>query len=61
VSEDRDPLTSGVYEPLFSALAGRFARLRALQQGNAHFYLTYILSAVLVALAWISWRTAWIP
>jgi formate hydrogenlyase subunit 3/multisubunit Na+/H+ antiporter MnhD subunit len=61
VSEDRDPLTSGVYEPLFAALAGRFARLRALQQGNAHFYLTYILSAVLVALAWISWRTGWMP
>jgi len=60
-SEERDPLTAGVYEPLFSALAVRFARLRGLQQGNAHAYLAYILSAVLVALAWISWRTRGLP
>jgi formate hydrogenlyase subunit 3/multisubunit Na+/H+ antiporter MnhD subunit len=57
-SEEADPLTSGVYEPLFSALAGRFSRLRGLQQGNAHVYLTYILVAVLSSLAWVSWR-AW--
>jgi hydrogenase-4 component B len=55
-SEERDPLTAGVYEPLFSALAVRFARLRGLQQGNAHVYLAYVLGAVLAALAWISWR-----
>jgi hydrogenase-4 component B len=55
-SDQRDPLTSGIYEPMFSALAGRFARLRGLQQGNAHVYLAYILGAVLAALAWISWR-----
>ena len=61
VSEANDPLTSGVYEPLFSALAGRFARLRGLQQGNAHVYLAYILAAVLAALAWISWRVRWVP
>lgn len=56
VSEEGDPLTRGAYEPLFTTLASRFARLRALQQGNAHFYLTYILSTVLVALAWMSLR-----
>ena len=61
VSEEQDPITHGAYEPLFTALASRFARLRALQQGNAHIYLTYILSAVLVALAWISLRTRWAP
>jgi hydrogenase-4 component B len=61
VSEERDPFTRGAYEPLFAALATRFARLRALQQGNAHIYLTYILSAVLVALAWISLRMSWAP
>jgi NADH:ubiquinone oxidoreductase subunit 5 (subunit L)/multisubunit Na+/H+ antiporter MnhA subunit len=61
VSEEGDPLTSGIYEPLFSALAGRFARLRGLQQGNAHVYLAYVLSAVLAALAWISWRARGMP
>jgi hypothetical protein len=59
-SEERDPVTRGAYEPLFHALATRFARLRALQQGNAHLYLTYILSAVLAALAWISLRVRWL-
>jgi hypothetical protein len=61
VVEEGDPLTSRLYEPLFLALASRFARLRGLQQGNAHAYLGYILSAVLVALAWISWRTGGLP
>jgi hydrogenase-4 component B len=61
VSEEWEPLTHGAYEPLFTELATRFARLRALQQGNAHIYLTYILSAILVALAWISLRTRWAP
>jgi NADH:ubiquinone oxidoreductase subunit 5 (subunit L)/multisubunit Na+/H+ antiporter MnhA subunit len=60
-SEEQDPFTSAAYEPLFTTLAARFARLRALQQGNAHIYLTYILSAVLVALAWISLRTRFTP
>ena len=60
-SEERDPILRGAYEPLFAALATRFARLRALQQGNAHFYLAYILSAVLVGLAWISLRMRWVP
>jgi formate hydrogenlyase subunit 3/multisubunit Na+/H+ antiporter MnhD subunit len=60
-SEEGDPLTQGAYEPVFAALAGLFARLRALQQGNAHLYLTYILTAILAALAWISLRTRWVP
>jgi formate hydrogenlyase subunit 3/multisubunit Na+/H+ antiporter MnhD subunit len=60
-SEERDPITSGVYEPLFSALADRFARLRLLQQGNAHVYLAYIVVALLAALAWISWRARGVP
>jgi formate hydrogenlyase subunit 3/multisubunit Na+/H+ antiporter MnhD subunit len=61
VSEERDPLTAGVYEPLFSALADRFARLRGLQQGNAHIYLAYIVVALVAALAWISWRARGLP
>jgi hypothetical protein len=32
------------------------ARLRLLQQGNAHLYVAYIMIAVLVALAWASLR-----
>jgi formate hydrogenlyase subunit 3/multisubunit Na+/H+ antiporter MnhD subunit len=59
VTEEGDPLTREVYEPAFGALAERFARLRGLQQGNAHLYLTYILGAILAALAWISVRTRW--
>jgi NADH:ubiquinone oxidoreductase subunit 5 (subunit L)/multisubunit Na+/H+ antiporter MnhA subunit len=60
-SEERDPFTAGLYEPLFSGLARRFVRLRALQQGNAHAYVGYILGAVLVALAWLSWRARGLP
>jgi hydrogenase-4 component B len=60
-SEERDPFTAGLYEPLFSGLARRFARLRGLQQGNAHAYLGYILVAVLLALAWLSWRARGAP
>lgn len=59
VTEEGDPVTSGVYEPLLVALANRFARLRALQQGNAHLYLAYILTAILASLAWISLRGRW--
>jgi hydrogenase-4 component B len=60
-SEERDPFTAGLYEPLLSGLARRFVRLRALQQGNAHAYVGYILGAVLVALAWLSWRARGLP
>ena len=51
-----EPLLARVYEPLFSALASRFARLRLLQQGNSHLYLAYIMVAVVAALAWASLR-----
>ena len=51
-----EPLTVRVYEPIFSAVAARFAHLRRLQQGNAHLYLAYILVAVVAALAWASLR-----
>ena len=60
-SEEGDPLTRGLYQPLFGALASRFARLRALQQGNAHLYLTYFLAAILAAMAWVSLRGRWLP
>jgi NADH:ubiquinone oxidoreductase subunit 5 (subunit L)/multisubunit Na+/H+ antiporter MnhA subunit len=60
-SEEGDPLTRGFYQPVLGALASRFARLRALQQGNAHLYLAYVLAAILAALAWVSLRTRWLP
>lgn len=60
-SEEGDPITRGSYEPIFRAIASRFARLRVLQQGNAHLYLTYILVAVLASLLWTSLRARWLP
>ena len=55
-SDYTDPLTRGLYEPLFDRLARRLAGLRWLQQGLLHLYLLYILLAVLAALAWSSLR-----
>jgi hypothetical protein len=60
-SEEGDPITRGGYEPVFSALASRFARLRVLQQGNAHLYLAYILVALIGSLLWASMRARWLP
>jgi formate hydrogenlyase subunit 3/multisubunit Na+/H+ antiporter MnhD subunit len=60
-TEEGDPITRGSYEPIFSAIAGRFARLRVLQQGNAHLYLAYILVALLASLFWSSLRARWLP
>jgi hydrogenase-4 component B len=53
-----DPLTRAVYEPLFARVGDRFARLRWLQQGLLHIYVLYILVALILALAWGSFR-AW--
>ena len=53
-----DPATRDVYEPFLAHWARRFARLRWLQQGITHAYVTYILVVVLCALAWASLR-AW--
>jgi NADH:ubiquinone oxidoreductase subunit 5 (subunit L)/multisubunit Na+/H+ antiporter MnhA subunit len=60
-TQEGDPITRGAYEPLFDGFATRFARLRALQQGNAHLYLAYVLVALLAALSWISVRARWLP
>lgn len=56
-----EPLTDRVYEPLFSAVAARFAYLRRLQQGNAHLYLAYILVALVALLSWASLRNPVAP
>jgi formate hydrogenlyase subunit 3/multisubunit Na+/H+ antiporter MnhD subunit len=52
-----DPVTRGVYEPLLSRCADRFARLRWMQQGLLHLYVLYILFAVVALLGWVSFRS----
>jgi formate hydrogenlyase subunit 3/multisubunit Na+/H+ antiporter MnhD subunit len=52
VSNTSDPMTRDIYEPFFTRWADRFARLRWMQQGHLHIYLLYILTALLVALAY---------
>jgi formate hydrogenlyase subunit 3/multisubunit Na+/H+ antiporter MnhD subunit len=51
-----DPLTRGVYDPLFAGMGDRFARLRWLQQGILHIYILYILIVLVLGLAWVSFR-----
>jgi NADH:ubiquinone oxidoreductase subunit 5 (subunit L)/multisubunit Na+/H+ antiporter MnhA subunit len=52
-----DPMTRGLYEPLLSRWADRFARLRWMQQGLLHLYLLYILVAVIALLGWVTFRS----
>jgi NADH:ubiquinone oxidoreductase subunit 5 (subunit L)/multisubunit Na+/H+ antiporter MnhA subunit len=51
-SDAEDPITRSVYEPFFARWAERFARLRWMQQGLLHVYISYIVVTLLVALAW---------
>jgi hydrogenase-4 component B len=51
-----DPLTRGVYDPVFAGVGDRLARLRWLQQGIPHIYILYILVVLVLALAWVSLR-----
>jgi NADH:ubiquinone oxidoreductase subunit 5 (subunit L)/multisubunit Na+/H+ antiporter MnhA subunit len=60
-SDAADPLTRGVYEPFLVSWAGRFARLRFLQQGNVHVYLLYVLATAVAGLAWVAARDGWAP
>jgi len=53
-ADSRDPATRGFYEPFFERWADRFSRLRWMQQGMLHVYLTYVLVALLVGLGWSS-------
>ncbi|HTM22710.1 MAG TPA: hypothetical protein VL172_19440, partial [Kofleriaceae bacterium] len=54
-----DPFTRAAYEPFLDRWAGRFARLRWLQQGSLHIYLLYILATRLVTLAAAAAATRW--
>ncbi len=56
-SECNDPISEKVYEPFFHRWAERFSRLRIFQQGSLHVYLIYIVLTVIIALAWVSFRT----
>jgi len=47
----------GVYEPFFDRWGARFYRLRWLQQGLLHVYLMYILTMVVLGLAWTAFRS----
>jgi hypothetical protein len=47
-----EPIVARIYQPLFSAAASYFTRLRLLQQGNMQLYVAYIMVAVVAALAW---------
>lgn len=55
-----DPFIERVYEPFFRTFADRCSRLRMLQQGKIHVYLVYIAVMVVLALAWVAVRTAWV-
>jgi formate hydrogenlyase subunit 3/multisubunit Na+/H+ antiporter MnhD subunit len=58
-SDTTDPLTRAVYEPLLTRLGDRFVRLRALQQGQVHLYIVYIVVATVGALGWVALRDWW--
>ena len=47
-----DTLSRVLYQPLFNWVAGRFARLRWLQQGKIQFYMMYFVVVLLLAFAW---------
>lgn len=58
-TDDADPVTRGVYEPAFTRFAGRMSAFAWVQRGLLHSYLSYVLLALLAALAWVSVR-AWV-
>lgn len=58
-AETPDPISEKVYEPFFRYGEERFSQLRILQQGQVHVYLLYVMVAVVLALAWVSFRTWW--
>jgi hypothetical protein len=49
-----DLVLDGVALPLWHAIHGASLRLRAMQQGRLHFYLLYVLAALLVLLAYLA-------
>jgi hydrogenase-4 component B len=61
LSADRqDPFTRVAYEPLMDRGARRAGKLRWVQQGLLHFYILYVVLAVVVAIAIVSIRDYWV-
>jgi formate hydrogenlyase subunit 3/multisubunit Na+/H+ antiporter MnhD subunit len=61
LSADRqDPFTRAAYEPLLDRGARRFGQLRWVQQGLLHFYILYVVLAVVVVVAVVSLRDYWV-
>jgi hypothetical protein len=54
--DDTDPFTRGVYQPMFARWAGRLRSFTWVQRGALHWYLLYVLLAVLLGLIWLSVR-----
>ncbi len=61
LSADRqDPFTRAAYQPLLDRGAQRFGKLRWVQQGLLHFYILYVVLAVVVTIAIVSLRDYWV-
>jgi hydrogenase-4 component B len=58
-AESPDPVSEGIYVPLFRRWADWFTRLRFLQQGKVNVYLIYVFLTVVLALAWMTVRRWW--
>ena len=55
-ADRRDPFTRSAYEPLLDRGARRLGQLRWVQQGRLHLYLLYVVLAVVVTTAIVSFR-----
>lgn len=51
-----DPVSRRAFDPFFRRMADRCMRLRVLQQGKVHVYITYILAMLILTLAWLTLR-----
>ena len=60
-TDDKDPVTRGVYEPAFARFAGRMSKFAWVQRGLLHSYLSYVLLALVGALVWVTLRTGGAP
>lgn len=57
LSADRqDPFTRAAYAPLMDRGASRAGKLRWVQQGQLHFYILYVVAAVVIAITVVSIR-----
>jgi formate hydrogenlyase subunit 3/multisubunit Na+/H+ antiporter MnhD subunit len=52
-----DPANRSLYQPFFQWLPERCARLRWVQQGKLHYYMFYFVVVLVLAFAWIVFRS----